>query len=61
MINRQFAKSSFIYTLVGALPYASGFLLLPWFTQYLTPAQFGINALYISLMYLMQIFATIRL
>jgi O-antigen/teichoic acid export membrane protein len=58
MSSKGFIKSSFIYTFVGALPYASGFLLLPWFTQYLTPAQFGINALYISLMYLMQIFAT---
>ena len=58
MKSNSFIKSSFIYTLVGALPYASGFLLLPWFTQYLTPEQFGINALYISLMYLIQIFAT---
>lgn len=58
MISRQFFKSSIIYSTVGALPYASGFLLIPWFTAYLTPAQFGINALYISLMYLIQIFAS---
>ncbi len=58
MISRQFFKSSVIYATVGALPYASGFLLIPWFTAYLTPAQFGINALYISMMYLIQIFAS---
>ena len=59
MISSQFLKSSLIYTVVGALPYASGFLLLPWFTAYLTPSQFGINALYISLMYFIQIVATL--
>jgi O-antigen/teichoic acid export membrane protein len=55
MISRDFFKSSIIYSLVGALPYASGFLLLPWFMAYLTPKQFGINALYIALMYFIQI------
>jgi O-antigen/teichoic acid export membrane protein len=58
MISKKFAKSSVIYTAVGALPYASGFLLLPWFTTFLTPAQFGINALYISVMYLVQIISS---
>ena len=55
MISRGFFKSSVIYSVVGALPYASGFLLLPWFTALLTPEQFGINALYIALMYFIQI------
>ncbi|MEI7897036.1 MAG: oligosaccharide flippase family protein [bacterium] len=58
MISRGFFKSSIIYSIVGALPYASGFLLLPWFTNYLTPRQFGINALYIALMYFIQIIST---
>src|SRR5512138_1575017 len=61
MISRTFLKSSFIYTIVGALPYAAGFLLLPWFTKYLTPEQFGINALYISMMYLIQIISSFGL
>jgi O-antigen/teichoic acid export membrane protein len=61
MISRTFLKSSFIYTIVGSLPYAAGFLLLPWLTRYLTPEQFGINALYISLMYLIQIIASFGL
>ncbi|MCX6304728.1 MAG: oligosaccharide flippase family protein [Bacteroidetes bacterium] len=58
MISRSFFKSSIIYSLVGALPYASGFLLLPWFTNYLTPRQFGVNAMYIALMYLIQIISS---
>ncbi|MEI7500892.1 MAG: oligosaccharide flippase family protein [Bacteroidota bacterium] len=58
MISRGFFKSSVIYSTVGALPYASGFLLLPWFTSYLTPQQFGINALYIALMYFIQIISS---
>ena len=58
MISRTFFKSSLIYTLVGALPYASGFLLIPWFTAYLSPAQFGVNALFISLMYFIQILSS---
>ncbi|MFZ4520758.1 MAG: lipopolysaccharide biosynthesis protein [Bacteroidales bacterium] len=58
MISRSFFKSSIIYSLVGALPYASGFLLLPWFTNYLTPKQFGVNAMYIALMYLIQIISS---
>jgi len=61
MISRTFFKSSLIYTIVGALPYASGFLLIPWFTAYLSPAQFGINALFISLMYFVQILASFGL
>ena len=58
MISKSFFKSSIIYSIVGALPYASGFLLLPWFTAYLTPQQFGINAMYIALMYLIQIISS---
>ncbi len=58
MISRGFFKSSMIYSIVGALPYASGFLLLPWFTHLLTPQQFGINALYIALMYFIQIISS---
>ncbi|MEI7723840.1 MAG: oligosaccharide flippase family protein [Bacteroidota bacterium] len=61
MISKHFFKSSIIYTIVGALPYTSGFLLLIWFTRYLTPAQFGVNVLYISLMYFIQIFSSFGL
>jgi len=58
MISRGFFKSSLIYSFVGALPYASGIILLPWFTAYLTPRQFGINALYMAFMYFIQIISS---
>ncbi|MBE0646312.1 MAG: lipopolysaccharide biosynthesis protein [Bacteroidales bacterium] len=61
MISKKFLQSSLIYSVVGALPYASGFILILWFTRYLTPAQFGLNVLYISLMYFIQIISTFGL
>jgi len=61
MISKTFLKSSLIYSIVGALPYASGFILIFWFTRLLTPAQFGINVLYISLMYFIQILSAFGL
>lgn len=61
MITRRFVQSSLIYSIVGALPYTSGFILIFWFTRYLTPAQFGVNVLYLTLMYLVQIIAAFGL
>ena len=61
MISRQFFKSSLIYSIVGALPYASGFILLFWYTSWLTPQQFGINALYLPLLLFVQIISTFGL
>jgi len=61
MISRQFIKSSLIYSIVGALPYTSGFILLFWFAAYLTPAQFGLNALYLPTMYFVQIISSFGL
>ncbi len=58
MISRQFFKSSMIYSLVGALPYTTGVILIPFFASQLTPAQFGVNALYLTFMYFVQVIAT---
>jgi len=58
MISKQFFKSSLIYTLVGALPYTTGVILIPFFASQLTPAQFGVNALYLTFMYFVQIIST---
>jgi len=58
MISRQFFKSSMIYSLVGALPYTTGVILIPFFTARLTPEQFGINAIYFTLMYFVQLVAS---
>ena len=57
MISKKFFKSSIIYSVVGALPYVSGVVLIPFFTNYLTPQQFGINVIYFSMIALFQVFA----
>ncbi|MCX6241398.1 MAG: oligosaccharide flippase family protein [Bacteroidetes bacterium] len=58
MISRQFFKSSMIYSIIGALPYTTGVILIPFFTARLTPVQFGINAIYFTFMYFVQLVAS---
>lgn len=55
MISKNLLKSSFIYTFIGALPLASAFFLLPFYTHYLSKSDFGILALYISFTAFVQI------
>lgn len=55
MIRRRFISESFIYTLTGALPLASGLVLLPFYTNWLTSDQFGLLALYIAITMFMQV------
>ncbi len=47
-----------IYSLIGALPYTTGVILIPFFTAKLTPEQFGINAIYFTLMYFVQLISS---
>jgi O-antigen/teichoic acid export membrane protein len=61
MISKNFFKSSLIYSVVGALPYASGVILIPFFTSKLSGVDFGVNALYFSIMYFIQILSTFGL
>lgn len=61
MISKGFFKSSLIYSVVGALPYASGVILIPFFTSKLSGVDFGVNALYLSIMYFIQILSTFGL
>ncbi len=55
MISKNFLKSSFIYTVIGALPLASSIILLPFYTNFLETSDFGILAIYISFTFLIQI------
>ena len=55
MISKNFLKSSFIYTVIGALPLASSIILLPFYTNFLDTSDFGILAIYISFTFLIQI------
>jgi len=57
MISKKFLTSSFVYTVVGALPLASSIILLPFYTWYLKTDKFGELAIYISFTFLMQIIA----
>ncbi len=55
MISKSFLKSSFIYTLVGALPMVSSLLLLPFYTNYLSTQLFVSLGFYISISMFFQI------
>lgn len=48
MISKNLIKSSLIYTIIGALPLVSAFLLLIFYTNYLTTADYGAFVIYIS-------------
>lgn len=48
MISGKLIKSSFIYTIIGALPLASSFLLLIFYTNYLSLEDYGALVIYIS-------------
>lgn len=55
MISKNLLKSSFIYTFIGALPLASAFFLLPFYTNYLSQNDYGLLVLYISFTAFVQI------
>src|ERR1017187_9941455 len=55
MISKNFLKSSFIYTVIGALPLGSSIILLPFYTNFLSTSDFGLLAIYIGFTFLIQI------
>lgn len=55
MIKRSFIGNSLVNVIAGALPLASGLILLPFYSNWLTESQFGILALYIAFTLFMQI------
>jgi len=58
MISKNFFKSSLIYSVIGALPVASGIILIPFFIKFLSPTDFGVNALYLTIVYFVQVIST---
>jgi O-antigen/teichoic acid export membrane protein len=58
MISKKFLKTSFLYTITGILPVASPILLLPFYTNNLSDAQFGHLGFYIGFSQLIQILVT---
>ena len=61
MISKRFIKSSIIYSLVGSLPLASGFILLPAFAVHLGSNLYGQLALYTAFTMLIQIIINLSL
>jgi len=61
LISKQFIKSSFIYSVIGALPLASSVILLPFYTNLLTTNQFGELVLYITFTAIIQVLANFSL
>ena len=58
MISRGFIKNSVIYTFAGTLPMASAVILLPFYLEYLSLAQYGQLAFYLAFSMFIQIVAT---
>jgi O-antigen/teichoic acid export membrane protein len=54
MISKSFFKSSLIYTVSSALPAASSLILLPFYTNFLNPADYGALALFLVFTLLVQ-------
>jgi O-antigen/teichoic acid export membrane protein len=55
MISKSFLKSSFIFTIGGALPMIASIILLPFYTNQLSPAHYTQVVFYISISLLFQI------
>jgi O-antigen/teichoic acid export membrane protein len=58
MISKRFIKSSLLYTIAGSLPTASAIILLPFYLLFLSPANFGVLAIYTAFSVLIQILTT---
>jgi O-antigen/teichoic acid export membrane protein len=61
VISGKFFKSSVIYTIGGAMPMASGLVLLPFYTDLLSIGTYGILMLYIVFGLIMQVLTTYAL
>lgn len=61
MISAKFLKSSVIYSVIGALPLATSFVLLLFFANLLSTSHLGLLALYIVIALLVQILTNFAL
>jgi len=48
MISKNLIKSSLVYTIIGALPLASAFFLLLFYTNYISTSLYGALVIYVS-------------
>jgi O-antigen/teichoic acid export membrane protein len=61
MISGKLIRSTFIYTIIGALPLVSAFFLMIFYTNYLTRHDYGALVIYISFTAVMQILMNLGL
>lgn len=57
-VSKSFLKSSFIYTVAGALPLGSAIILLPFYITFLSAADFGALSVYLAFAIFIQIITT---
>lgn len=58
LISKKFIKTSFIYTVAGALPMASAIILLPFYIHYLPTEVYGALAICLAFAVFVQIMTT---
>ena len=57
-ISKSFIKSSLIYTVAGMLPMASAIILLPFYIENLSTADYGALSIYLAFSLFIQILTT---
>ncbi|MEZ4798996.1 MAG: oligosaccharide flippase family protein [Flavobacteriales bacterium] len=58
MISKKTIYGSFLYTAVGAMPFASALILLPFYSNYLSTNDFGALSVYIGFSLFVQVIST---
>lgn len=58
MISKKTIYGSFLYTAVGAMPFASALILLPFYSNYLSTSDFGALSVYIGFSLFVQVIST---
>ena len=59
-MSKQVFKNSAYYMIASLLPTAVGFLMLPIYTRYLTPDDYGVVALVLSLQSFLPLIMTLQ-
>lgn len=58
MISKKTIYGSFLYTVIGSLPFASALILLPFYSNFLSTTDFGALSVYIGFSLFVQVLST---
>ncbi|USK59568.1 lipopolysaccharide biosynthesis protein [Peribacillus asahii] len=61
LLRNKFLKNSILYTLGSMMTPLIGFIMLPFFTEYLTPAEYGVMTTVQALIGMLQLFLLLSL